>query len=153
MRKHLLVVASFFLFLTISTSSRAETDLTGTWVGQFKGVHINVPLAGRGPFSYRPQEAGRDPKPQFMEHELTVSIEIHEDNLLYGHWAIKEAGESPRRGDYFVCAMTNPNSWRCVDPVGTTNVEVLSATEMKICYFDSGSFGQGAGCANLKKAE
>lgn len=85
-----------------------------------------------------------------MTNPLTVSIKMQKENTLYGHWTI-QIEEGTRRGSDFVCAMTNPNKWHCVDPEGTTDVEVLSETEMKICHFVSGSPGQGAGCAMLKK--
>lgn len=150
MRKLLLAVVSPLLLLATSMSSQAQTDLTGTWVGQFKGVYINVPQVQPGMFSSRSYEARRKTGPEFLENPLTVVIEAQQEDTMHGQWSI-QSGEGSRRGGAFVCALTDPNNWTCVDVEGTTDVEILSANEMKVCHFASSSDGQGAGCGVLKK--
>lgn len=156
MRKHLVASVIPFLLLTISMSSQAETDLTGTWIGQFKGVFITVSEVPQGLFSSRSYEQVRreERKPEFMEIPVTASIEKQQDDLLYGHWAIQEPEEAAlRRGDDFVCTMTGSNKWDCVDPGGTIEIEVKSPTEVKICYLAKHGSIQGAGCGSLKKSQ
>lgn len=153
MRNYILAAVFPSLFLASGMPSQAETDLTGTWVGQFKGVFITTSPIPQGLFSSRPYEEARreERKPRFIELPVTASIEKQQDGLLYGRWVITEAVEGLRRGDKFVCAMTDPNIWSCIDPGGTIKVEVQSPTEIEICYFANDSYGQGAGCALFKK--
>jgi hypothetical protein len=146
------VVVSFCVWCITSVTVQAETDLTGTWTGQFKSFVINAPRAGQGPYTYRPQEAGTDPTARRTEGSLTITIDAHEGGLVQGSWGGKEAETGKSAADRFVCAEVKPNNWHCVDDEGNAMVEVLSANEMKSCYFGS-KFGLVAGCAMLKKSE
>lgn len=153
MRKYLSAVLFPCLSLAGAMPSQAETDLTGKWAGQFKGVFITTPRVPQGLFSSRPYEETRreERKPRFIDLPVTASIEKQQDGLLYGRWVVTEAVEGLRRADQFVCAMTDPNIWSCIDPGGTIKVAVQSPTQIEICYFANDSYGQGAGCALFKK--
>ena len=66
MRNYYSVALGALLFVVASIPARAETDLTGKWVGQFNGVQIEIP-AERGPFGY-PVEGGKAAQaPRFVE--------------------------------------------------------------------------------------
>ena len=129
-----------------SISAHAETDLTGKWVGQFNGIQIEIPPE-RGPFGSVREEATATQTPRFVEQTLRFDIETQSKGLAAGTWS---AGEFKK---HFVCAQINQTSWNCIDSGGRGSVEVISPTEIKVCYFDNREGAQGAGCATLRKAK
>jgi uncharacterized protein (DUF2141 family) len=123
----------------------AETDLTGKWLGQFNGVQIAVPVRPSG-FGYLSGEPTRTKgPPKFVEATLQIEIETQKKDLAVGTWS---AGEFKQQ---FVCAQTSRTLWNCVDAGGRSTLEVTSASEIKVCYFDNREGAQGAGCALLQR--
>ena len=134
------------LFVVASIPARAETDLTGKWVGQFNGVQIEIPPE-RGPFGYPRDQAKGEQAPRFVEQALQLDIETQSKGLATGTWT---AGEFKKQ---FVCAQISQNAWNCIDSGGRASLELTSSTEAKVCYFDNREGAQGAGCAILRKAK
>jgi hypothetical protein len=133
------------LSVLASIPARAETDLTGKWVGPFSGVQVEIPLQP-GPFGRQSGEAKSVQAPRFVEATLQIDVEIQKKGLAVGTWT---AGEFKQR---FVCAQISQAVWNCVDAGGRASIEVTSATEIRVCYLDNRGGAQGAGCAKLKKA-
>jgi hypothetical protein len=146
MRSYYSVALVAFLSVVASIPARAETDLTGKWVGQFNGVQIEIPPE-RGPFGYAREEAKGAQTPRFVENPLQLDIETQSKGLAVGTWT---AGEFKK---HFVCAQTSQASWSCIDSGGRASVEVTSSTEIKVCYFDNREGAQGAGCAILRRTK
>ena len=138
------VALGVLLSVAASIPARAETDLTGKWVGPFNGVQVEIPLRP-GPFGWESGEARKSQGPRFIEASLQVDIELQKKGLAVGTWT---AGGFKQR---FVCAQINPTVWNCVDGGGRASMEVTSATEIKLCYLDNREGAQGAGCALLRK--
>ena len=138
------VALGALLSVTASILAHAETDLTGKWVGPFNGVQVEIPLRP-GPFGYESGEARKSQGPRFIESTLHIDIEVQKKGLAAGTWT---AGEFKQK---FVCAQINQTVWNCVDGGGRGSVEVISPTEIKVCYLDNREGAQGAGCALLRK--
>ena len=134
------------LSFVASVPARAETDLTGKWVGQFNGVQIEIP-AERGPFGYPVEEGKGAQAPRFVENPLELNIDTQKKGLIVGTWT---AGEFKK---HFVCAQTSETIWNCIDSGGRASVEVTTPTEIKVCYFDNREGAQGAGCAILRRSK
>ena len=134
------------LSVVASIPARAETDLTGKWVGPFNGIQVEIPLRP-GPFGWQGREARRVEEPRFIEATLQLEVEIQRKGLAVGTWT---AGEFKQR---FVCAQISQAVWNCVDAGGRASVEVTSATEIRVCYLDNREGAQGAGCALLRRAK
>jgi hypothetical protein len=146
-RSYYLVALGSLLSAVASIPARAETDLTGKWVGQFNGVQIEIP-AERGPFGYPREEANKKAQTaRFVEQALQFDIETQNKGLAVGTWS---AGEFKK---HFVCAQISQSIWNCIDSGGRASVEVTSPTEIKVCYFDNREGAQGAGCANLRRTK
>ncbi len=144
MRSYHFIALGALLSVVVSVPARADTDLTGKWVGQFNGVQIELPPE-RGPFG-QPREDGKGAQsPRFVENPLQLDIETQSKGLAVGTWI---AGEFKK---HFVCAQTSPTIWNCIDAGGRASVEVMSPTEIKVCYFDNREGAQGAGCAALRR--
>ena len=146
MRSYYSVALGALLSVVASIPARAETDLTGKWVGQFNGVQIEIP-AERGPFGYPREEAKGAQTPRFVEQTLQLDIETQSKGLAVGTWT---AGEFKK---HFVCAQVSQPIWNCIDSGGRASVEVTSPTEIKVCYFDNREGAQGAGCAILRRTK
>ena len=56
MRSYYSMAVGALLSVVASIPARADTDLTGKWVGQFNGVQIEIPPE-RGPFGHAREEA------------------------------------------------------------------------------------------------
>jgi hypothetical protein len=134
------------LLCVASVSARAETDLTGKWVGPFNGVQVETPLQQPGPFGWQGGEARNVKTPRFVEATLTIEFETQKKGLAVGRWS---AGEFAQK---FVCAQISETVWNCVDAGGRASVEVMSASELKVCYLDHRQGAQGAGCGLLRRA-
>ena len=145
MRNHYSLALGAVLFVA-TIPAHADSDLTGKWVGQFNGVQIEVPLE-RGPFGYPREQAKGVQSPRFVEQSLELDIETQSKGLATGTWT---AGEFKK---HFVCAQIAQNVWNCIDSGGHAHLEVTSATEAKVCYFDNREGAQGAGCAILRRAK
>jgi hypothetical protein len=143
-RNHYSVALGTLLFVVASMPARAETDLSGKWVGQFNGVQIEIPPE-RGPFGYPREEAKGAQTARFVEKTLQLDIETQSKGLAVGTWT---AGEFKK---HFVCAQTGQTIWNCIDSGGRASVEVNTPTEIKVCYFDNREGAQGAGCALLRR--
>ena len=65
------VALGALLFVVASIPARAETDLTGKWVGQVNGVQIEIPPE-RGPFGHPREDAKGVQTPSFVEQTLQV---------------------------------------------------------------------------------
>jgi hypothetical protein len=65
------VALGALLFVVASIPARAETDLTGKWVGQVNGVQIEIPPE-RGPFGRPWEDAKGVQTPSFVEQTLQV---------------------------------------------------------------------------------
>lgn len=144
MRNHHSVTLGALLFVVASMPARAETDLSGKWVGQFNGVQIEIPPE-RGPFGYPREEAKGAQSARFVEQTLQLDIETQSKGLAVGTWT---AGEFKK---HFVCAQTGQTVWNCIDSGGHASLEMTSPTEVKVCYFDNREGAQGAGCALLRR--
>jgi hypothetical protein len=145
-RRYHSVALGALLSVVASIPVRAETDLTGKWVGPFNGVQVEIPLRP-GPFGWPSGEARRTQEPRFVEATLQLDVEVQRKGLAVGTW---NAGEFKQR---FVCALVSQTVWNCVDAGGRATVEVTSATEIKVCYLDNREGAQGAGCALLRRAK
>ena len=145
-RSYYCVALGALLSAVGSIPARAETDLTGKWVGRFNGVQIEMPPE-RGPFGYVREEAKAAQTPRFVEQALQFYIETQSKGLVVGTWT---AGEFKKK---FVCAQISPTIWNCIDSGGRGSVEVTSPSEIKVCYFDNREGAQGAGCATLRRTK
>jgi hypothetical protein len=132
------------LSVVVGLPARADTELTGKWVGQFNGVQIGIPPE-RGPFGYPHEETQVSQTPRFVQQILQLDIESQSKGLAVGTWI---AGEFKK---HFVCAQISQTIWNCIDSGGRASVEVTSPTEIKVCYFDNREGAQGAGCATLRR--
>ena len=139
-------VALSALLCVASVPARADTDLTGKWVGPFNGVQIEIPLRP-GPLGWQSGEGGKVQAPRFVDATLTINIETQRKGLAVGNWT---AGEFAQE---FVCAQISQAVWNCVDSGGRASVEVTSASEIKVCYLDHREGAQSAGCAVLRRAD
>ena len=144
MRNYQSVALGAILCAVASLPARAETELTGKWVGQFNGVQIEIPPE-RGPFGSPREEAKGAQTARFVEQKLEFEIETQSKGLAVGTWT---AGEFKK---HFVCAQTSQTIWNCIDAGGRASVELTSPTEIKVCYFDNREGAQGAGCATLRR--
>jgi hypothetical protein len=143
-QSHYSVALAALLSVVVSFPARADTDLTGKWVGQFNGVQIEIPPE-RGLFGY-PREEGKGAQtPRFVEQTLQLDIETQSKGLAVGTWT---AGEFKK---HFVCALTSQAVWNCIDSGGRASVEMTSPTEIRVCYFDNREGAEGAGCAILRR--
>src|SRR5215469_1502917 len=126
--------------------AKADTELTGNWIGEFNGVQVEIPIQS-GPFDYEigQPSPGKLPGPRFVHAMLHITFESQKNGLAVGTWSAGKFGHK------FVCAQISENIWNCVDAGGRTSIEVKSATEMRLCYLDDREGAQGAGCASLKK--
>lgn len=138
-------VALGALLCVASVLARAETDLTGKWVGPFNGVQVEIPLPP-GPFGRQAGEARNVQTPRFVEATLTIDFETQKKGLAVGRWTAGEFAQT------FVCAQIGETVWNCVDAGGRASVEVMSASELKVCYLDHRQGAQGAGCGLLRRA-
>lgn len=149
MRTYYSVAVGALLSVIANMPARAETDLTGKWVGKFNGVQIEIP-AQPSPFGYLGGDPGGESMqaqgPRFMENTLQINFETQKQGLAVGTW---NAGKFKRQ---FVCAQLTQTQWNCVDAGGRASVEIRSATEIKVCYLDNREGAQGAGCALLRRA-
>jgi hypothetical protein len=145
MRTYYSVALAALVSVVANMPALAEADLTGRWVGQFKGIQVEIPLQP-GPFGYRSGDSRKAPGPRFGEATLQMDFEIQREGLAAGTW---NAGEFKQK---FVCAQTSQTQWSCVDAGGRASVEVKSGTEIKVCYLDNREGAQGAGCALLRKS-
>jgi hypothetical protein len=139
------VIVGTVLSVVASIPAWADTDLTGKWVGPFKGVQIEIPVPA-GPFGYENGDARTIQGPRFVENTLQINFEKQQKGLAVGTW---NAGEFNQR---FACAQVSQTMWNCVDSNGRASVEVTSASEIKVCYLDNRQGAQGAGCAVLRKS-
>ena len=146
MRSYRSVALGALLCFVSSVPARADTDLTGKWVGPFNGVQVEIPLRP-GPFGWQSGEARKVQTPRFVESTLSIDFEIQKKGLAVGSWT---AGEFAQK---FVCAQISQTAWNCVDAGGRASVEVTSASEIKVCYLDHREGAQGAGCALLRRAD
>ena len=145
MRTYYSVAVGALLSVVANMPARAETELTGKWVGQFNGVQVEIPLQP-GPFGYQGAEPRKIQAPRFVENTLQIVFETQKQGLAVGTW---NAGEFKQK---FVCAQLTQTQWNCVDAGGRASVEIRSATEIKVCYLDNREGAQGAGCALLRRA-
>jgi len=140
------VLLGVLLSVAASIPARAETDLTGKWVGTFNGVQVEIPLQP-GPFGWQGEENKKLRAPRFIEATLQLDVATQKKGLVVGTW---NAGEFKHT---FVCAQISQAAWNCVDAGGRASLEIQSATEMRLCYLDNREGAQGAGCAQLKKSQ
>ena len=145
MQSYYSVALGALLSVIASIPARAETDLTGKWVGPFNGVQVEIPLQP-GPFGWQSGEPRKTLAPRFVEATLQIDIEMQKKGLAVGTWT---AGEFRQK---FVCAQISQVLWNCVDGGGRASVEVTSPAEIRVCYLDNREGAQGAGCALLRKA-
>ena len=146
MRSHHLVALAALVSAVVSVPARADTDLTGKWIGQFVGVQIEIPPE-RGPFGHPRDDAKASQAARFVDNPLQLDIETQNEGLVVGTWT---AGEFKK---HFVCAQTAATVWNCIDSGGHASVEVVSAGEIKVCYFDNRESAQGAGCGSLRRTK
>jgi hypothetical protein len=145
-RTHPSVIVGALLSVVATLPAHAETELSGKWVGPFKGVQIEIPVQA-GPFGYESADAKTIQGPRYVENTLQISFEAQQQKgLAVGTW---NAGQFKQR---FVCAQIGQTMWNCVDAAGRASIEVTSATEIKVCYLDNRQGAQGAGCALLRKS-
>jgi hypothetical protein len=140
------VLLGALLSVVASIPARADTDLTGKWVGTFNGVQVEIPLQP-GPFGWQGEEPKKIRAPKFVEATLQLDVETQKKGLAVGTW---NAGEFKHT---FVCAQISQAAWNCVDAGGRASLEIESATEIRLCYLDNREGAQGAGCAQLRKSQ
>jgi len=140
------VLLGALLSVVASIPARADTDLTGKWVGTFNGVQVEIPLQP-GPFGWQGADTRRVQTPRFVEATLQLDFETEKKGLAVGTW---NAGEFKQK---FVCAQISQAVWNCVDAGGRASLEIKSATEIRLCYLDNREGAQGAGCAQLRKSQ
>src|SRR5262245_2396690 len=97
MHSYCSVALGALLSVVANTPARAETELTGKWVGQFNGVQVELPLQP-GPFGYPVGEPRKAQGPRFVETTLQIEFENQRKGLAVGTW---NAGEFKQK---FVCA-------------------------------------------------
>jgi len=146
MRSYYSVALGALLSVVASIPARAETDLTGKWVGKFIGVQIEIPPE-RGPFGYPREEVKTAQTPRFVDNPLELDIETQSKGLAVGTWTAREFKK------HFVCAQVSQTIWNCIDSGGRASIDVTSSTEFKVCYFDNREGAQGAGCAVMRRAK
>ena len=139
------VTLGALLSLIATVPARAETGLTGKWIGPFNGVQVEIPMQP-GPFGYESGQSREIQGPRFVQTTLQIDFETEQKGLTVGTW---NAGQFKQR---FVCAQLGPTLWNCVDATGRASIEVTSATQIKVCYLDNRQGAQGAGCALLRKS-
>ena len=139
------VALSSILLVGANSPARADTALTGKWVGPFHGVQIEIPVQP-GPLGYEAGDTRTVQGPRFIDSTLQISFEIEQNGLVVGTWSARQFKER------VVCAQLNPTWWSCVDATGRSSIEATSATEIKVCYLDNRQGALGAGCALLKKS-
>src|SRR5271154_1580012 len=105
------------------------------------------PACTRGPFGQVRDDNKGAPPPRFVDNALQFVIETQNKGLIVGTWAAEDYKK------HFVCAQTSPTEWNCIDSGGRATLQVTSATEIKVCYFDNREGTQGAGCASLRRAK
>lgn len=145
MRTYYSVAVGALLSVAANIPARAETDLTGKWVGQFSGVQVEIPRQP-DPFGFLSGEPRQIQGPRFVENTLHIEFEAQKQGLVVGRW---NAGEFKQQ---FVCAQLSQTQWNCVDSGGRASLEIRSATEIKVCYLDHREGAEGAGCALLRRA-
>ena len=145
MRTYYCVALGAVLSVVASLPANAETALTGKWVGPFNGVQVEIPVQP-GPFGYEGGESKRVLGPRFVENTLQIDFETQKKGLAVGTW---NAGQFKQR---FVCAQLSQALWNCVDATGRASIEVVSPTEIKVCYLNNLQGAQGAGCGVLQKS-
>jgi hypothetical protein len=144
-RTYYSVALGVLLSVVANVPARAETGLTGSWVGQFKGIQAEFPQQP-GPFGHQAGEHRTVAGPVFTETALQINIDTEREGLAAGTWI---AGEFKQR---FVCAQVSKTQWNCVDAGGRASIEVMSPAEIKVCYLDNRQGAQGAGCALMRKS-
>lgn len=144
MRTYHSLTLGVLLSVAANAAASAEIDLTGKWVGQFNGVQVEIPVEP-GPFGYQNGEPRTVPGPQFVETTLHIEFEIQRKGLAAGTWSTEKFRQR------FACAQIGQAVWNCVDGGGRASLDVMSATEIKVCYLDDRLGAQGAGCALLRK--
>jgi hypothetical protein len=144
-RTHCFLLVGSLMSVVANVPAFAGTDLSGNWVGPFKGVQIEIPVQA-GPFGYGGGESREIQGPRFIETTLQINFETGQKGLAVGTW---NAGQFKQR---FVCAQVSPTLWNCVDATGRASIEVTAVSEIKVCYLDNRQGAQGAGCALLKKS-
>lgn len=145
MRNHHCAGLGALFYVVASVAAHADTDLTGKWVGPFNGVQVEIPLQP-GPLGWQSGEARKIQEPKFVEATLTIEFQTQRKGLAVGTWSASEFAQR------FVCAQISQTAWDCVDAAGRASVEVMSASEIRVCYLDHREGAQGAGCALLKRA-
>ncbi len=111
MRTHRSVILGSLLTVGAAVPAFADTDLSGKWVGPFKGVQIEIPVQA-GPFGYENGTSREIQGPKFTETTLQINFETGQKGLAVGTW---NAGQFKQR---FVCAQVGPTLWNCVDATG-----------------------------------
>lgn len=118
--------------------------LTGNWVGPFNGVQVEIAVEP-GPFGYENGEPRTVQGPRFVKTTLHIDFETQRNGLAAGTWSTDKFRQR------FACAQISQTVWNCVDAGGRASLEVVSATQIKVCYLDNRLGAQGAGCALLRK--
>ena len=145
MRTYYSVIPGALLFVVANVPAQAAPELTGQWSGPFNGVRVEIPLQP-GPFGYESGETRAAQGPRFVETTLQINFETQQKGLAVGTW---NAGQFKQR---FVCAQLGQTLWNCVDATGRASIEVVSPTEIKVCYLNNLQGAQGAGCGVLQKS-
>jgi hypothetical protein len=143
-RSYYSLTIGILLYAAASAATSAEIGLTGSWVGSFKGVQVEIAVEP-GPFGYQNGQPRTVEGPRFVETTLHIDFDTQRNGLTVGTWSTDEFKQR------FACAQIGQTSWSCVDAGGRANVETISATEIKVCYLDNRLGAVGAGCARLQK--
>lgn len=144
MRVYYPLTLGILLSAVANVAASADMDLTGNWVGPFNGVQVEIPVEP-GPFGYESGQARTVQGPIFVQTTLHIDFEIQKRGLAAGNWSTTKFHQR------FACAQISQDVWNCVDAGGRASLQVMSATEIKVCYLDNRLGAQGAGCALLRK--
>jgi hypothetical protein len=127
-----------------SVATSAVPGLTGSWVGSFNGVQVEIAVEP-GPFGYQNGQPRAIEGPRFVKTTLHIDFDTERKGLAAGTWSTDQFKQR------FACAQINHAAWTCVDAGGRASVEVISATKIRVCYLDNRLGAVGAGCALLQK--
>lgn len=140
---HSLTIGILFCALA-GVATSAEPGLTGSWVGSFDGVQVEIAVEP-GPFGYQSGQLRTLQGPRFVKTTLHIDFDTEMKGLAAGTWSTDQFKQR------FACAQISHAAWNCVDAGGRASVEVISATKIKVCYLDNRLGAVGAGCALLQK--
>lgn len=146
------VVTSLFI-AGLATTAQGATDMTGAWEGEFNGVALGVTtrFGSQAPAGGRTAQApGTGDRmetriaPTRVATRVTANVIGQEGDQFYGRWTDGQSTYS------FVCTFSDGEQVLCSDDQGMA-AGTATAQSMNVCYLQSGTLNQSAGCARLSR--